>query len=74
MIVDNRLPYLTGLENVTSFRSLEIRDNTELMTTIHLRMNTNAVYLLENVESVTMVNQPKLNDVNGLKGITTITG
>ena len=57
-----------------SFRSLEIRDNTELKTTSHLRMNTNAEYLLKNVESVIVVSQQRLGEVDGLKGIMTVTG
>ena len=44
------------------------------MTTSHLRMNTNAEYLLDNVESVAVVNQQRLDDVDGLKGIMTVTG
>ena len=64
---------LSGLENVRSFASLEIRDNTELLTTEHLRKNTHAMFRLD-LENIRVSNNQRLTDLHGLKGIQSVAG
>eukprot|EP00118_Oscarella_pearsei_P021819 m.248010 g.248010 ORF g.248010 m.248010 type:complete len:1766 (+) comp40281_c0_seq7:39-5336(+) len=72
-IMTNRMKTLEGLENIKSFASVELNDNTELVTMKHLRMNTYEQEI--KVSEISMMGgHSRLEDIDGLKGITEVTG
>eukprot|EP00118_Oscarella_pearsei_P013096 m.101243 g.101243 ORF g.101243 m.101243 type:complete len:1797 (+) comp37124_c1_seq11:630-6020(+) len=72
-IKENRMKTLEGLENVKAFGSLSIESNTELTTLKHLRKNTYE-HKIEVSEIQLQNNLQRLEDLDGLRGITAVTG